>query len=78
MQHVLNECVHRTQKHDGILMGEGRDEMGVEGEGRDEMGVKEGRDEKGVEGKGEDGDDGFQLGMNTIGEMLSCSQSILN
>lgn len=42
------------------------------------MGMKEGRDEKGVERKGEDGDDGFQLGMNTIGEMLSCSQSILN
>lgn len=29
-----------------------------------------------VEGEGEDGDDGFQLGMNTIGEMLSCSQQV--
>ena len=39
MQHVLNESVHRTQKHDRILMGERRDKMGVEGGGgRDEMG----------------------------------------
>jgi len=55
VQHVLNESVHCTQKHDGILMGERRDEMGVEGEGRDKMGVEgEGRDEMGVKEEGRD------------------------
>lgn len=52
MQHILNERVHRTQKHDGILMGERRDKMGVEGEGRDGNEGGEGREGSGEEGRG--------------------------
>ena len=48
MEHILDECVHGTQQHDGILQ-ERKEGEGEEGEG--ERGGRERREREGRGGK---------------------------